>query len=196
MNPHRMTHDDDASESHKGDDGEERGPCRDKCANCQVCDEGQKLKRCGGCGAVLYCSKACQLAHWKRGGHKAVCKAAQAQEMAAVDGGTCGICLGTEPHVIQSGCACRGDAGLAHVSCLAEAATHYVKVATASGSDDEFKRWHTCGICGQKFTGAMMTGLANTWWSKVRGRPREDRERFAASHLLSQALYADGKYVH
>jgi hypothetical protein len=34
--------------------------------------------------------------------------------------GTCIICLDNDPPPIQSGCACRGDAGLAHVECRAE----------------------------------------------------------------------------
>ena len=38
--------------------------------------------------------------------------------------GTCTICLDNDPLPIQSGCACRGDAGLAHVECRAEAAAH------------------------------------------------------------------------
>ena len=38
------------------------------------------------------------------------------REMAA-DGGACIICLDTSPPPIQSGCACRGDSGLAHIAC-------------------------------------------------------------------------------
>jgi hypothetical protein len=43
-------------------------------------------------------------------------------------GGACIICLDNDPVPIQSGCACRqrGDAGLAHVECRAEAAVHRV----------------------------------------------------------------------
>jgi hypothetical protein len=36
---------------------------------------GAKLRRCGGCRAVHYCSPACQKAHWQA--HRAACKAAQ-----------------------------------------------------------------------------------------------------------------------
>ena len=40
----------------------------------------------------------------------------------AADGGACIICLDTSPPPIQSGCACRGDSGLAHIACLVQAA--------------------------------------------------------------------------
>ena len=36
--------------------------------------------------------------------------------------GACIICLDTSPPPIQSGCACRGDSGLAHIACLVRAA--------------------------------------------------------------------------
>ena len=32
--------------------------------------------------------------------------------------GECVICLTDDPPPVQSGCACRGDAGLAHAACL------------------------------------------------------------------------------
>jgi hypothetical protein len=35
--------------------------------------------------------------------------------------GVCLVCLGTSPSPIQSGCACRGAAGLAHLRCRIEA---------------------------------------------------------------------------
>ena len=38
------------------------------------------------------------------------------REMAA-DGGACITCLDASPPPIQSGCACRGDSGLAHIAC-------------------------------------------------------------------------------
>lgn len=39
--------------------------------------DGQKPKllRCARCNVAKYCSKECQAAHWKAGGHKDVCKA-------------------------------------------------------------------------------------------------------------------------
>ena len=46
--------------------------------DCENCHKMQKvvesggMKRCGGCRAKLYCSKECQVQHWKRG-HKKIC---------------------------------------------------------------------------------------------------------------------------
>ena len=46
----------------------------DPCAVCGVRPSpGSKHKLCGGCKAVLYCSKECQVKHWKEGGHKSEC---------------------------------------------------------------------------------------------------------------------------
>jgi hypothetical protein len=36
--------------------------------------------------------------------------------------GTCYICYESQPPPIQSGCACRAEGGLAHISCVVEAA--------------------------------------------------------------------------
>jgi hypothetical protein len=51
----------------------------DSSKSCAVCGStagrgGAKLLGCGGCKAVRYCSKECQLQHWKHGGHKDNCK--------------------------------------------------------------------------------------------------------------------------
>ena len=49
-------------------------PSTDPCAVCGVRPRpGSKHKLCGGCKAVLYCSKECQVKHWKEGGHKSEC---------------------------------------------------------------------------------------------------------------------------
>jgi len=43
------------------------------CENCYKVAEGVEppLKRCGSCSVVAYCSRACQVTHWKK--HKHVC---------------------------------------------------------------------------------------------------------------------------
>ncbi|KZV77343.1 hypothetical protein PENSPDRAFT_182565 [Peniophora sp. CONT] len=33
-----------------------------------------RLLACKGCGEVVYCSRQCQVSHWKEGGHKQVCR--------------------------------------------------------------------------------------------------------------------------
>ena len=42
------------------------------CAKLEI-DAETKFSRCAGCNVERYCSKACQVAHWKAG-HKKVCK--------------------------------------------------------------------------------------------------------------------------
>ena len=46
------------------------------CAACGKADPGVKLKKCGQCGKVSYCSVDCQRQHWKVGGHKQACSTA------------------------------------------------------------------------------------------------------------------------
>ena len=47
------------------------------CANCAISEtagSSVSLKPCSRCKAVVYCGRECQAAHWKAGGHRAVCK--------------------------------------------------------------------------------------------------------------------------
>jgi hypothetical protein len=119
---------------------------------------------------VWYCSVDCQKAHWKEeGGHKKQCKALQqaggdatsptpvVTTARSCDGGACIICLAPDPQPIQSGCACRGDAGLAHIKCRAEAAAYRMTTA--------YDGWWACGTCQQPFTGVMHWG-----WQRNGGR--------------------------
>jgi hypothetical protein len=105
----------------------------------------------------------------------------------ASDGGACIICLGDDPSPIQSGCACRGDAGLAHVECRTQNSAH--RMANGIQHDG----WWKCGTCGQHFTGAMQLGLAEAWWSSARRLPDENERRLSAAHNLASALRAQGK---
>jgi hypothetical protein len=179
-----------------------------ECANDDCNKPGMHL--CARCRCVRYCSAACQKVHWKQGGHKQACiPAAQASVQAppaptpaagcapTADGvrgggsceGACIICLCDDsPFPIQSGCACRGDAGLAHVECRAEAAAH------RSTYNDKYDGWFECATCGQDFTGAMQLGLAEAWWSKARRLPKKDEERLAAANNLAIALHLHAKY--
>lgn len=75
--------------------GERASAFRNLCANCSKTTRDKDaagnfltLKKCQRCGQVVYCCRACQVAHWKAG-HKRECKAfvAQREEMAAGGGG-------------------------------------------------------------------------------------------------------------
>ena len=102
--------------------------------------------------------------------------------------GVCFICLDTSPSPIQSGCACRGAAGLAHLRCRAEAAEALVEQKSST------EWWRTCQTCKQEFTGEMYDGLANAWWSRVRDRAEDDGERLTAAGNLADSLSSQGKY--
>ena len=77
---------------------------------------GTEEKRCSKCKRRFYCgrARACQKKHWK-GGHKQACE----------EPACCTICLegSDDPIPIPRGCGCRGDFALAHVACMAAAAT-------------------------------------------------------------------------
>jgi hypothetical protein len=165
---------------------------------------------------VSYCSAECQKAHWKEGGHKKQCKALQASvpakaastsavaeksssatshttrvtaSAAVSDGRACIICLEPDPQPIQSGCACRGDAGLAHVECRISAAEHKQK---SSGS---MAGWEGCLTCGQLFHGEMGLALAEEFWRRTSKRRPEkmDGQYLSAARMRSNALLSAGK---
>jgi hypothetical protein len=92
--------------------------------------------------------------------------ALQIHQLDGNDGGACIICLDTSPPPIQSGCACRGDSGLAHIACLVRAAASQ---QAQRGNDV----WRQCQTCKQDYTGAMRTGLAEAWRSRVAGQAAE-----------------------
>ena len=100
----------------------------------------------------------------------------------------CIVCLDSDPPPIQSGCACRSDTGLAHVGCL-------IEKAVAQQPHRGNKVWWECQTCGQQFTGAMRTGLAEAWWSRVCDEAEESEERLAAADNLAQVRSRDGQYA-
>jgi hypothetical protein len=177
-----------------------------KCANGGCTKPGLHL--CARCRDMKYCSAACQKVHWKQGGHKQECIPSAPKASSAVlatskpskaavaagsgsgsEAGTCTICLESNPPPIQSGCACRGDAGLAHVECRAMAAGHRM------ANNNTYEGWQSCATCGQQFTGAMRLGLADARWSTVERLPEEDGQRMAAAMTLATALQAQGMYA-
>eukprot|EP00613_Pedinella_sp_CCMP2098_P031233 CAMPEP_0171721736 /NCGR_PEP_ID=MMETSP0991-20121206/22563_1 /TAXON_ID=483369 /ORGANISM="non described non described, Strain CCMP2098" /LENGTH=452 /DNA_ID=CAMNT_0012313715 /DNA_START=172 /DNA_END=1530 /DNA_ORIENTATION=+ len=56
-----------------------------RCANCgdEKCPDDSPLVNCAKCKIVMYCGRDCQRAHWKNGGHKAICTQATNQQIAA-----------------------------------------------------------------------------------------------------------------
>ena len=135
--------------------------------------------RCGRCKRAYYCSRACQKKHWKAGGHQLVC----------AEPPCCTICLegGDNPLPMQRGCACRGDAGLAHAACLAQAAAH----KSAGGWSDA---WAVCATCGQAYTGGMRIGMARDLVRRMEALAVEDHQHhLLALENLGQALCNAGE---
>jgi len=193
---------------------------------CAVCatELGLSLgKKCGRC-STRYCGPECQVQHWKEGGHDKLCKpikkaggaeqynankkyaeaVAVAAEACAEDtkGQTCFICTQalhwkTKEGLVR-GCACRGTAGFAHVSCLAEQVKILFAEVEESNLDCEVKnerwhRWHTCSLCEQQYHGVVSCALGWACWKTYVGRPETDHIRSNAMNLLGNGL-ADVKH--
>eukprot|EP00037_Helgoeca_nana_P023880 m.248868 g.248868 ORF g.248868 m.248868 type:complete len:441 (-) comp26476_c1_seq7:4055-5377(-) len=172
---------------------------RDDVARCANGCGKPGTKRCKGCKAAFYCSVACHKTHWKTGGHRAACRKTRAQVEAVRvtaemvrsptrdTSSVCIICLdvGDAPP-IQSGCGCRGDAGLAHVDCRAEACAHRARGGIRDG-------WLSCGTCHQLYTGRMKLGLAETLWSIHQDGDEQSQERQWAAGVLAAALNDQGR---
>ena len=142
--------------------------------------------RCGRCRREHYCSRACQKKHWKEGGHKHVCE----------EPPCCNICLegGDEPPPIQRGCGCRGDAGLAHLACVAKMCSIH-KRSEHQDAEAWASSWGTCTICRQQYHGEMLVGLARELLRLTPRRRRYDPEYAQASETLGDALRTSGMYA-
>jgi hypothetical protein len=188
---------------------------------CAVCatELGLSLgKKCGRC-STRYCGAACQVQHWKEGGHDQLCRkikkaggaeqynanqkytnaVAAAAEACAEDtkGQTCYICTQALHWKTKEGlvrmCACRGTAGFAHVSCLAEQAKILVAEAVENNLGIEklqaaIDRWHTCRLCEQHYHGVMQCALGWSCWKTYLGRPETDHFRACAMRVLGCGL--------
>ncbi len=189
---------------------------------CAVCatELGLTLgKKCGRC-STRYCGAACQAQHWKEGGHDQLCKKIKkaggaeqynankkyaeavtiAAEACAEDttGQTCYICTQalhwkTKEGLVR-GCACRGTAGFAHVSCLAEQAKILVAEAEENNLDikvqkERWHRWATCSLCEQKYHGVVACALGWACWKTYLGRLETDWARGNAMMALGNGLY-------
>ncbi len=194
-----------------------------QCAACAT-ELGLTLgKKCGRC-STRYCGPECQVQHWKEGGHDTLCKpikkaggaeqyyannkyaaavAVAVQECAEdTKGQTCYICTQavhwkTKEGLVR-GCACRGTAGFAHVSCLAEQAKILYDEAEYNNLGNQvvnarFARWHTCSLCEQHHHGVVSCALAWACWKTYAGRPELNCARIAAMGRLGTGLHAVGQ---
>ncbi|CAH0367363.1 unnamed protein product [Pelagomonas calceolata] len=126
---------------------------------------------------------------------------AEAVEECADDtkGQTCYICTQalhwkTKEGLVR-GCACRGTAGFAHVSCLAEQAK--ILIAEAEENNLDYKafnlrwpRWWKCSLCEQEYHGVVRCALAWACWKMYVGRPEVDETRQLAISVLGNGLFA------
>jgi len=163
--------------------------------------------------------------HWKEGGHDKLCKpikkaggaeqynankryteaVAVAVKKCADDtkGQTCYICTEavhwkTKEGLVR-GCACRGTAGFAHVSCLAEQAKILMDEAEENNliqkCSERWHRWHTCSLCEQDYHGVVRCALGWACWKAYVGRPIDtDRSRGLSLSLLASGLGGVGRH--
>ena len=194
---------------------------------CAVCatDLGLSLgKKCGRC-STRYCGPECQKQHWEQGGHDTLCKPikkaggaeqynankkyAESVTIAAAacaddtKGQTCYICTQalhwkTKEGLVR-GCACRGTAGFAHVSCLAEQAK--ILHAEAEENNLDFKvlserwlRWQKCSLCEQRYHSVVACALGWACWKTYVGRPETDVYRRSATRVLGSGLSDAGHH--
>ena len=190
-----------------------------QCAACAAPLGFSSGKKCGRC-STRYCGPECQEQHWKEGGHDQLCKkikkaggaeqynankkygeaVAVAAEACAEDtkGQTCYICTQalhwkTKEGLVR-GCSCRGTAGFAHVSCLAEQAKILREEAEERNLGIEARnarwlQWYTCSLCEQEYHGVVKCALGWACWKTYVGRPEPtDRLRSSAMCLLGNGL--------
>ena len=145
---------------------------------------GAGAKKCSRC-STRYCGQACQQQHWKEGGHDKLCKkikrgggaevyhADKKYKDAAADavnvcknetkGQTCYICtVGAEKEGLVRGCGCRGDSGIAHLSCLVQQAK--ILQQDDVGVQGTYEWWRKCKLCDQNFEGPVGRALAWACW--------------------------------
>ena len=175
-------------------------------------------KQCSRC-KTRYCGPACQKTHWEEGGHKDQCKQikrgggaeqyhadkkcttaiAVAAEACADDtkGQTCYICTQALHWKTKEGlvrmCACRGTAGFAHVSCLAEQAKILLDEAEYNNLgvnviNKRWLRWGECSLCKQEYHGLVACALGWACWKTYVGRPEADACRKSAMNQLGKGL--------
>ena len=125
---------------------------------------------------------------------------------AAPPGTSCWICLDDGPgdagedDVLMRGCACRGDSGWVHTSCLAgylssKSKTLYNKADQEEIMDSrapKFERvWYMCPQCNQEFKKEQFLALAETRFKEVVGDSdvaKDDRRRLSAMFFKAEGM--------
>ena len=91
-------------------------------------------------------------------------------------------------------CACRGTAGFAHVSCLAEEAKLLYVEAVENNlfdkANERWRRWDTCSLCEQDYHGVVACALGWACWKTYLGRPEANNARCLAMNVLGAGLGA------
>jgi len=117
-----------------------------------------------------------------------------------VKGQTCYICTQAVHWRTKEGlvrmCACRGTAGFAHVSCLAEQAKILIEDAEerdlgAKAFSERWARWGYCSLCEQEYHGDVKYALGWACWKTYVGRPEVDAARRMAMRRLRNLLDFD-----
>ena len=96
------------------------------------------------------------------------------------------------------GCACRGTAGVAHVSCLMEQAKILMDEAEENNLRDAIyergQRWCICSLCEQRYHGVVSCALGWACWKTYLGRSELDLARRFAMQQLGNGLYHTKHY--
>ena len=106
------------------------------------------------------------------------------------DARECWVCLEVADSgraaTAPTGCACRGSAGRAHLSCLIAAARH------KPDPEARHTAWIGCPTCKQQYTGPMYVGLARARWAPLRDGPEGSADWLDALGHLAVSLHVSG----
>ena len=138
---------------------------------------------------------------------EAVAEAVEACAEYVPEGATCYIC--TEAVVQRTGeglvegfCACgdrdgvdAGSMGIAHVSCLvrqAELAMDDEMSRSWASTQDRFRLWESCRLCGKRYHGDVQRAMAWACWRAHLSKPADHFVRRAAMDMLAGSLAHHG----